>query len=524
MSNPSWFGSTAIVVSLSAASSTQFARLTGLLDLSTTEANQQTPSLAGAYSKFGVRVQANSRLTTTTFRFRINAASGNQVISVTSGSTGQFVDSTNSDTVSAGDLVNYSVTTGTGGSIISFSSMSAVFTPASGGAATPLVMGSVSFLLTGTSYMSLHGRASAFVSTEDARVQQYMMKGGTLSRLFAKVTANTKAATTTINSRINGSNGAMSLSVPASTTGFYQDTSNTDTIATGDYINYSIANANSGTVTITTSGAWLQAGSNDFGIYSRNVAGTSLTTGATVYATASGAFSASTTESETNQVVRATIPITGISIQLYVNNSSTFTATLRANTANTSIAVSVPSSTSGVFTASGSATVSDGDVVDIALSSMSSTQAIVQTALLSSAVQADAGSALTGISQSAIVSRSRIADTTSSLSGVSQAFAVSRGHVVDTTSALSGVSQAASTSRGALTDITSALSGVSQTFQASRTRTVDTVSSLAGPSQLAYVYKGLTFDIAQSLSGVSQKLKVYKSVPPGTGRRMYWTF
>src|SRR4051812_2560844 len=70
----------------------------------TTEANTQLPiRVAGAFSKLYCRVSANANTGTTVLRVRKAAANGNQSVSIASSTTGEFQDTVNTDTVTAGD-------------------------------------------------------------------------------------------------------------------------------------------------------------------------------------------------------------------------------------------------------------------------------------------------------------------------------------------------------------------------------------------------------------------------------------
>ena len=71
-----------------------------------------------------------------------------------------------------------------------------------------------------------------------------------LSLLGVSVNTNSDGTVTNWILRINGANGNQSATIPANTTGFFQDTSNTDEVVAGDLINYEIDNVN-GTVSVT---------------------------------------------------------------------------------------------------------------------------------------------------------------------------------------------------------------------------------------------------------------------------------
>lgn len=75
---------------------------------------------------------------------------------------------------------------------------------------------------------------------------------GTISNLAVRCSAHFRTPAT-ITTRINGSDGTMTVSIPASTTGYFEDGLNTDSIANGDLMSYSVVVGTTvgGTVTLT---------------------------------------------------------------------------------------------------------------------------------------------------------------------------------------------------------------------------------------------------------------------------------
>jgi hypothetical protein len=61
------------------------------------------------------------------------------------------------------------------------------------------------------------------------------------------VVSNTVTATSTLRTRKNGANGGGAISISASTTGYFEDTSGTDAIMSTDYVNYQIVTGATGT-------------------------------------------------------------------------------------------------------------------------------------------------------------------------------------------------------------------------------------------------------------------------------------
>jgi hypothetical protein len=65
-------------------------------------------------SKLGIFISSNTIANTSTWRLRKNQANGNQSVTITASGTGYFEDSTNQDSVVAGDEVCYQLVTGAG--------------------------------------------------------------------------------------------------------------------------------------------------------------------------------------------------------------------------------------------------------------------------------------------------------------------------------------------------------------------------------------------------------------------------
>ena len=197
---------------------------------------QRTYRTAGTLSNLYIRITTNDR-GASTFRLRKNGADGNQVISIGASITGEFEDTSNTDAIVAGDEVCYSMVTGAGGTTFTLFIPSTVFSATTN---TVIVSGSDGTTLSAASttlYMAIAGENRA-VATE-ANAQTEISTGGTLKNLQVNISQNARTTTTTFRSRINGANGNQVISVTASTTGIFEDTSNTDTVTANDLVCYS---------------------------------------------------------------------------------------------------------------------------------------------------------------------------------------------------------------------------------------------------------------------------------------------
>jgi hypothetical protein len=204
-----------------------------LTPLSTNESQLiATSDVAGTWRDMGVYIESNTRVTTTTLRSRKNSANGNQTISVAGGATGQFRDTTNTDSIAVGDTMTYTFTTGaSGGGVILtrnifswFASSNQQYNCFSDAAGTV-------FNNFATAWGPIPG-STTFSNTPDRYFTPWR-KLVRLSKLQARVPSNTSNGTITMASWIGGALGNQTLSIPAGATGFFQDTTNTDTVTVG---------------------------------------------------------------------------------------------------------------------------------------------------------------------------------------------------------------------------------------------------------------------------------------------------
>lgn len=233
-----------------ASTNTTFQPLAGVGSTSGTETNTQFKvKTSGTFKNLFVTVSANTRDGTATYRLRKNAANGNSVISVTTLSTGDFEDTSNTDAVVSGDLVNYSFSVaGTTGTVtaraqaIDFENTNSKFLYMASSTVTPITLTTST-----TTFFPVAGNLNLNNTGSETDASVKTRLAHTISNLACLVTANTVTATSTLRSRINGSNGNQAASITTSTTGYFEDTSNSDTVLSTDEINVSLTTGATGT-------------------------------------------------------------------------------------------------------------------------------------------------------------------------------------------------------------------------------------------------------------------------------------
>lgn len=182
---------------------------------------------AGTFS--GLSMFPNSGSQQPSVNFRNTGVTGNQVLTA-GGSGARQTDTTHTDTVASGDKIALLT-----GSNDRWSSVYMRFT--SSDDHYEILCGNMGGVNNGSHYFSVFGETSSPGTTE-SRVQAKVPIGITLSKLRINVSLNVALnGTTTFNSRINGSSGNLTVAVPFGTTGFFEDTTHSDTLTAGDLFN-----------------------------------------------------------------------------------------------------------------------------------------------------------------------------------------------------------------------------------------------------------------------------------------------
>jgi hypothetical protein len=373
----------------SAVNTTQYWHIIGGNGPSTTEANTQiTAYTAGTFSSFRVRTQANTVSAATTFRLRKNTAAGNSTVSIAASTTGFATDTTHTDTIAANDLINIQSVPGTGSTGTFTPAFYATdFTPStstdtvtrfafshgatSGSALNP---GSVS-----TYYFPLSGQffTSGTGGTTEINYQTGTISAGTFRNLSCKITANTRTSVQTVRLRKNSANSAQSLSITGNGTGYFRDSTNTDTAASADKWNYSFTTDASGT-SFSTSFAnisieFLSTASPGVSFYTMGNTSNSASTQAkstTAYYNLGGRSTSQTTESLVQlPMYSTTLEFSGVGAMIAANAlTAATTVTLRKNAANTLLQASIAAAATGVISdTADTIAVTTGDLMNIAV-------------------------------------------------------------------------------------------------------------------------------------------------------------
>lgn len=243
------------------ASASRFYKIGASLGNQTTEneAAKQRWDINATWSDLTQYVVSNARTTTSTMVSRINGVDGAQTVNYTSGQTG-IKTTASSESVSAGDDINWSWTnsTGTGNIMTSYVQSTMVNTNRE----TQLVAG---FVATRTASATVHylcpvgGYIASEIDENSARA--YLNLAGTLTKLYIGVSSNAYTSTATLTLRKNGVDTGLTVPITTLATGFIQDTTHSVTVVDGDYITLSLVGGTANTMTFGSVGMVFQTDS-----------------------------------------------------------------------------------------------------------------------------------------------------------------------------------------------------------------------------------------------------------------------
>jgi hypothetical protein len=187
--------------------------------------------------KFRVYVSSNTCDANNIFYTRINGVNGNLTVTVIAGTTGEFADTVNSDSIAVGDNLNF-ISSGSGAGsgyteVIQIRSNSAgrqlICT---GGPEKTLAFSDTDCRLNVEGYL---GIGSATIS------KSICQTNFTAKNSLVNVTANTLDGASTLTVRKNDSDTTIVATIPLGTTGIFEDTANTVDFVSTDYICYKVA-------------------------------------------------------------------------------------------------------------------------------------------------------------------------------------------------------------------------------------------------------------------------------------------
>lgn len=228
----------------------------GLLTSLTADAQVYAP-VDGFMRNLAVKISANARSTSTVFTIQNNGSDTSLTVTVGAGLTGIFEDTTNEPTFAAGDGISGKMDTSTGSGAITCRGISIEIESddaATGSVPIMLAYGGGTVNQNQTRYVyALSGMAnSTATSTTDGQIA--LAGTGTIQNLYTYVLTNTAANSTVMVLRENTTDQAVTITISATTTGLFSDTTNSFTYADGDLLQtkYSRGGSSSGSYTAGT--------------------------------------------------------------------------------------------------------------------------------------------------------------------------------------------------------------------------------------------------------------------------------
>lgn len=302
-----------------------------------------------------VRVVSNTLDASATYTLQKNSTDTSVVVTVGSGQTGFFSDTSNTASLSAGDYLGWEATAGgtTGQCNVTVMGFETEPDTASNTVTFFGINSSSSdaFTSAGTWFYCPQGQRGE--STTESEQQFEMVNSCTAKRMIAMTGVNSWDADVTLVSRVNGADGNMTVTVGASQTGAFEDSSNSDSLSDGDLFNWKITVASgSGTFNLEKLGCNLVSTDDQCYLWvGTDGPGTAVDDGLTRYIALAGeAPSTSTTESDTEYTPQSNVTLSNLVAKIPFNNTPSGTVIrTRKNGGNGNQSITLGSSQTGTF-------------------------------------------------------------------------------------------------------------------------------------------------------------------------------
>ena len=310
---------------------------------------QTTWRTAGSFSNMYCRVSVNAATSASTINYRAGGVSGNQAISITGSTTGEFSDATHTDSASSGDQIDYQFVNGGGGSIsLTYCAEQFAPTTTSNTINRLTCTGAITDTSATTSYFNtIVGTLSK--NTTEAPSQFTNGATATLQNLYIYISANT-ASVATVTSRIGGVNGNLSASIGSGVTGAIEDTTHTDSIIAGNLINTVFNSTVTTSLTLNSiSIEYLNTSGITHYLCGNNPGQTNVSSGTTGFFCTAGNTLAPITNA---QKIKSGIGFTASGLQTYIKGNTiaaNSTINFQSGGVNGNQSVTIGSSTTGFF-------------------------------------------------------------------------------------------------------------------------------------------------------------------------------
>jgi hypothetical protein len=316
-----------------------------------TESQVQMKVGALTFDKGRVFILSHTGTITGIYGPRINGVNGN--VAVSTNTTGEAEDTTHSDSVSAGDLVTWR---STGNSLGDSSSPIGPFGVHASGASIETyschVNGSGTWNHSGTAntFTPIMGRIGGADTSSEVNVQLKQRAPGSYTGLRVVCTANTIPATTTVTFRKGAASVNQTVAFSASTPATLEDTTHTDTVASGDLVDVLWSSGSAtGSMTLTTLGETFSASAHLWDQFAYSTGLDSSNSAVTFNGPVGLADSTATTETRRQYRLRFATRVANLRGFWISNFSTTGAIVVRVNGVTGNCTVTPTASTGGAF-------------------------------------------------------------------------------------------------------------------------------------------------------------------------------
>ena len=301
-----------------------------------------------------VVLSANSFNVASNWRIRKNDADTSILVSIGAGQTGQFEDTTNTASFAANDDVNWRHTSSAGSGTVTCTHLGFHSEPDSSTDTVTLwgcnSAGDSTLGASVTTHFPAQGNRAP--QATESRPQVEVPTAATAKSLTMNTGTNTRSDATTIRSRVDGANGGLSISVGASQTGQFEDTSGSDSLSGGELFNYQVVTgAGTGNFTVEKIGCSIVKTDSDFFLTAGTDRGVTILDGNTAYFAIAGNLEASgANDAEVNFATNLAIDTDRLSCDIETNTTTgTNVVQLRKNSVDANQSISIGSGQTGIF-------------------------------------------------------------------------------------------------------------------------------------------------------------------------------
>ena len=325
----------------------------------TESAQQGKIRTAGTVTNFRLIVNSNTISDVLDVVTRVNGGDGNMGFSIPASTTGRFDDDTGSDSISAGDLYCVEMAPAASGSFTIWA-FNFIFNTTGSDAVTLLGSQGNSGASTASNdyYQTLNATPWLTNNTYIDGLRFTADRAATFRNLLVNISGNDRSdSSSTITLYKNDSDSSLTVTVPADTTGWFEDTSNTVSAAASDtFCHHVVTGTGTGTMTIRSIMVeHVTTDDSSLCLLQNYKDSTTISTGTTYYLYPNGYLWYSTISTTHAIRVPSDIVLDDYKIEIYANSTSvtsTFDFLVGDTFAiqETGLSVSVTSSSTGSFT------------------------------------------------------------------------------------------------------------------------------------------------------------------------------